>query len=54
MSTYNREPRETLQKLESLEARLAQHHKTTNLALMWLSALGTVILALMVYIMTRL
>jgi hypothetical protein len=54
MSTYDREPREKLQRMESIEARLARYHKTTHLGLIWLSALGIVLLALMVYIITRL
>jgi hypothetical protein len=41
---------ETREKLQ----RLARYHKTTHLGLIWLSALGIVLLALMVYIITRL
>jgi hypothetical protein len=54
MSVYGRKPREKLQRKESIEARLARYHGTTHFGLIWLSALGIVLLALMVYIITRL
>jgi hypothetical protein len=54
MSVYDRELREKPQQMESIEARLARYHKTTHFGLIWLSALGIVLLALMVYIITRL
>jgi hypothetical protein len=54
MNTYDRELRDKLQKIESIEARLAQYHKTTHFGLIWLSAIGIVLLALIVYIITRL
>lgn len=43
-----------LQRLESIEARLARHQKATQLSLMVLSAIGLVALALLGYIVTRL
>jgi len=43
-----------LQQLENIEARLARHHKATQLSLMALSAIGLVVLALLGYIVSRL
>jgi hypothetical protein len=41
-------------KLETIEAQLTGQDKTIRLGLMWLSALGFVLLALLEYIITRL
>ncbi|MBO1905919.1 hypothetical protein KHP60_12665 [Microvirga sp. 3-52] len=41
-------------RLESIEARLTRHHRTTRLSLMLLSTIGVVALALLGYIITRL
>lgn len=49
MSDYDNEVREKLQKLESIEARLSQHEKTTRVGLIWLTALALAALALLGY-----
>jgi hypothetical protein len=40
--------------LEAIEARLANYEKTTRLGLIWLSALGLAVLALLGYIIAHL
>jgi len=54
MSDLDREVREKLQKLESIEARLTQHEKTTRLGLMWLTILACAVLILVGYHIIRL
>ena len=54
MTAYERETHAKLQKLESIDARLAQHEKMARFGMMWLSTIGITALALMVYIITRL
>lgn len=54
MGTYNRDLDEKLKKLESIDARLAQHERTARLGLIGLSALGGALLALLGYVITRL
>jgi hypothetical protein len=54
MDVYDRERSAKSQKLESINARLAQHEKTARLGLMWLSAIGVALLALLGYGITRL
>jgi hypothetical protein len=54
MDVYDRELSAKSQKLESIKARLAQHEKTARLGLMWLSAIGDALLALLGYGITRL
>jgi hypothetical protein len=54
VSAYDPKLHEPPLKLEAIEARLANHEKTTRLGLMWLSAIGFVALALLGYIITRL
>jgi hypothetical protein len=49
MTDYDREVREKLQKLESIEARLTQHAKTTHLGLIWLTVLALTLLVLLGY-----
>jgi hypothetical protein len=49
MTDYDREVREKLQKLESIEARLTQHAKTTRLGLIWLIVLALTLLVLLGY-----
>lgn len=46
MSVYDRELSEKLRKLESIDARLAQHAKATQLGLIWLSILASTALVL--------
>ncbi|MBQ0820186.1 hypothetical protein KBI52_08175 [Microvirga sp. HBU67558] len=41
--------RKKLQKLESIEARLSQHEKTTRLGLIWLTILAFSVLVLFGY-----
>jgi hypothetical protein len=54
MNVYDRELSAKLQKLEGIDARLAQHEKTARFGLMWLSAIGIVLLALLGYVISRL
>ena len=54
MGTYDRELSAKLQKLESIEARLAQHEKSTRYSMIWLTALASVILAMLAYHVVRL
>jgi fatty acid desaturase len=54
MSDLDREVREKLQKLESIEARLTQHEKTTRLGLIWLTVLAFAVLVLFGYHIIRL
>jgi hypothetical protein len=54
MGTYDRELSAKMQKLESIEARLAQHEKTTRYSVIWLTALASVILAMLMYHLVRL
>jgi hypothetical protein len=54
MSVYDHDLSEKLQKLESIEARLAQHAKTTQLGIIWLTVLALVVLALLGYHIVRL
>ena len=54
MSDVDREMREKLQKLESLEARLSQHEKTTRVGLIWLTILAFAVLFLFGYYIIRL
>lgn len=54
MNTDDHKLHEKLRNMESIQARLEQHQKKTHLALMWISAIGIVLLALMIYIITRL
>jgi hypothetical protein len=54
MGTYDRELSAKMQKLESIEARLAQHEKTTRYSVIWLTALASVILAMLTYHLVRL
>ncbi len=49
MSTYDRELHEKLQKLDRIEAQLAQHRKATRSGLMWLSIVGIVVLVLLLH-----
>jgi hypothetical protein len=53
MSAYDRELHEKLQKLESIDVRLAQHDKITRLGLVSILALGTLVLALLTYLIVR-
>ena len=48
------ETREKLQRLTSIEARLAQHEKTTRLGIMWLTVLALPALVLLAYHVIRL
>jgi hypothetical protein len=54
MDVYDCELSAKSRKLESIKARLAQHEKTARLGLMWLSAIGDALLALLGYGITRL
>lgn len=54
MSYLDREVREKLQKLESIEARLVQHEKTARLGLIWLTVLPLAVLVLVGYHVIRL
>jgi Trk-type K+ transport system membrane component len=54
VSNYDRELQHKLRTLESIEAHLRQHDKTVRRGLIWLSALGIMVLALLVYVITRL
>lgn len=54
MNKHDLEPHGQQRRLENIEARLARHHRATQLSLMVLSALGLVALALLGYIVTRL
>ena len=49
MNGFDREINEKLHKLETIEARLVQHQRTTRLGLVWLSILGAGGLVLMAY-----
>jgi hypothetical protein len=49
MDAYDRELKEKLQKLETIQARLVQHQRITHLGLIWLSILGAGALVLMAY-----
>ncbi|WP_262296550.1 hypothetical protein [Microvirga sesbaniae] len=49
MSDLDREVREKLQRLESIEARLTHHEKTTRLGLIWLTVLAFAVLVLLGY-----
>jgi hypothetical protein len=51
MSNYDRELHV---KLESFDARLAQHEKTTRVGLAWLTILATAVLVLMAFHIVRL
>jgi hypothetical protein len=48
------ETRAKLQRLASIEARLAQHERTTRLGLIWLTILALPALALLAYHVARL
>lgn len=54
MSTYDRKLSAKMQKLESIEARLAQHGRTPRYSVIWLTALASVILAMLTYDLVRL
>jgi len=54
MSVSDRELYAKLQKLESIEARLVQHEKSTRFGLIWLTALATAALGLIAYHLVRL
>jgi hypothetical protein len=54
VNTYDPNLHEQQRKLEAIEARLAGHEKTARLSLLWLSALGFVVLALLGYVIARL
>jgi hypothetical protein len=43
------ETREKLQRMESIEARLAQHEKTTRLGIIWLTGLALPALVFLAY-----
>jgi hypothetical protein len=49
MADYDREVQEKLQQLESIEARLMQHAKTTRLGMIWLTVLALTLLVLLGY-----
>jgi hypothetical protein len=49
MTAYDRELSEKLRKLESIEARLAQHAQATQLGLIWLSIVASAALVLFGY-----
>ena len=49
MRIYDHEPSEKLHKLESINARLAQHAKIAQLAMIWLSVLASAVLVLFSY-----
>jgi cell division septal protein FtsQ len=50
----DRAVQEKLRTLDSIEAHLTQHDQTVRRGLIWLSALGIMVLALLVYVITRL
>ncbi len=54
MNTYDPDLHEQQRKLEAIETRLADHEKTARLSVLWLSALGFVVLALLGYVIARL
>ncbi len=54
MNTYDPNLHEQQRKLEAIEARLAGHEKTARLSLLWLSALGFVVLALLGHVISHL
>jgi hypothetical protein len=54
VNTYDPDLHEQQRRLEAIEARLAGHEKTARLSLLWLSALGFVVLALLGYVISRL
>jgi hypothetical protein len=54
MNAYDRELQEKLQKLESIDARLAQHDKMTRFGLIWLTVLAALVLAGLGYAISRL
>jgi hypothetical protein len=54
MTIDDPETREKLQRLASLDARLAQHEKTTRLGLIWLTVLALPTLVLLAYYVVRL
>ena len=49
MTDYDREVQEKLQQLESIEAWLTQHAKSTRLGLIWLTVLALTLLVLLGY-----
>jgi hypothetical protein len=51
---HDRELHEKLQRLESIEAYLAQHDKTVRRALMGIAAIGLILLVLVGYVINRL
>jgi len=54
MSVYDQELREKLQRLDGIEAQLAQHARTTRLGLISLAGFALVVLALLGYHIARL
>jgi hypothetical protein len=54
MDAYERELLEKVQRLESIDALLAQHDKATRLGLLWLTALAALVLGGLGYAISRL